>query len=189
MICRVEQLAAKASIDVQFKPLRNSIEALQEASIALDEEKVKAQEDLRKLVKKWKKRHSKFKKLKRKIRKALCRIKKALGRKCTHLHKDTNVIDMMANSVIDDATAFGMLIHEAGDGSLNMESFNKHHHKFPIKKLKKVVKRIQAVNQKTAAIEKGFISEEGIKDREWFRHLGVAPGKWLGSSIFSNWQE
>jgi N-acetylated-alpha-linked acidic dipeptidase len=25
-----------------------------------------------------------------------------------------------------------------------------------------------------------FISEDGIKDREWYRHLGVAPGRWLG---------
>jgi N-acetylated-alpha-linked acidic dipeptidase len=185
-IFRAEQLAAKASIDVQFEPLRNSIEALQKASIALDEEKVKAQEDLRKLVKVWKKRHAKYRNLKRKIKKALCRIKKALGRKCTRRHTHTNVMDTIADSVIDDATAFGMLMHEDGDGSLNMESFNKHHHKFPIKKLKKVIKRIQAVNQKTAAIEKGFISEEGIKDREWFRHLGVAPGKWLGPSNFND---
>jgi hypothetical protein len=25
-----------------------------------------------------------------------------------------------------------------------------------------------------------FIHPAGIKDREWYRHLGVAPGKWLG---------
>jgi N-acetylated-alpha-linked acidic dipeptidase len=31
-----------------------------------------------------------------------------------------------------------------------------------------------------------FISEDGIKDREWYRHLGVAPGKWLGKHWVSS---
>ena len=52
--------------------------------------------------------------------------------------------------------------------------------KFPFKKVKKAVKKIQAANKKLIAFERGFISKEGIKDREWFKHLGVAPGKWLG---------
>ncbi|KAI0080803.1 Zn-dependent exopeptidase [Panus rudis PR-1116 ss-1] len=52
--------------------------------------------------------------------------------------------------------------------------------KVPVKKLIKAAKRVQAANAKLAAFERGFISEEGIKDREWYRHLGVAPGKWLG---------
>ncbi len=25
-----------------------------------------------------------------------------------------------------------------------------------------------------------FLSEQGIKDREWYKHKGTAPGKWLG---------
>ncbi|KAL4247046.1 peptidase M28 family protein [Abortiporus biennis] len=50
----------------------------------------------------------------------------------------------------------------------------------PIHEFIKAVKRIQSANTKLASFEKGFISEEGIKDREWYRHLGVAPGKWLG---------
>lgn len=39
------------------------------------------------------------------------------------------------------------------------------------------------VNKKLIAFERGFISEDGIKDREWYRHLGVAPGKWLGHLV------
>ena len=35
-----------------------------------------------------------------------------------------------------------------------------------------------AINKKLASFERGFLSEAGIKDREWYRHLGVAPGKW-----------
>ena len=50
--------------------------------------------------------------------------------------------------------------------------------------LKKLAKRIQTVNAKSSAFEQGFISAEGIKDREWYKHLAVAPGKWLGSCSF-----
>ncbi|KAJ3551654.1 hypothetical protein NM688_g4581 [Phlebia brevispora] len=50
----------------------------------------------------------------------------------------------------------------------------------PIHQFIKAAKRVQKANSKLVAFEKGFISEEGIKDREWYRHLGVAPGKWLG---------
>ncbi|KAG6866447.1 hypothetical protein C0991_003965 [Blastosporella zonata] len=57
------------------------------------------------------------------------------------------------------------------------------HHGHPpkeIKKLIKAAKRIVKANKKIVAFERGFISEGGIKDREWYKHLGVAPGKWLG---------
>lgn len=40
---------------------------------------------------------------------------------------------------------------------------------------------MQDVNQKLVAFERGFISESGIAHREWYRHLVVAPGKWLVS--------
>ena len=55
----------------------------------------------------------------------------------------------------------------------------------PIKKLIRAFKRVQNINRKLAAFERGFISPEGIKDREWYRHLGVAPGKWLGTVMQS----
>jgi N-acetylated-alpha-linked acidic dipeptidase len=44
----------------------------------------------------------------------------------------------------------------------------------------KAVKRVQAVNKKLSSFEGGFISKEGIGGREWYKHLAVAPGKWLG---------
>lgn len=37
---------------------------------------------------------------------------------------------------------------------------------------------LSAINKKLASFERGFLSDAGIKDREWYRHLGVAPGKW-----------
>ncbi|KAF9484743.1 Zn-dependent exopeptidase [Pholiota conissans] len=175
----VEQLASEFSIDIDFNALGKSINALQIASVALDEEKTKAQRDLRKLAKKWKKKHSKLQRFKRRLRRALCHIKNGLGRKCDCSHKDPGSVDSVAAWEVDDATAIGMLMHEIGDGELNVQSFEQHP-KFPIDKLKKIVKRIQVANHKAGAIERGFISEEGIKDREWYRHLAVAPGKWLG---------
>jgi N-acetylated-alpha-linked acidic dipeptidase len=51
---------------------------------------------------------------------------------------------------------------------------------FPLHKLIKAAKRISKANKKIIDFERGFISKEGIKDREWYKHLGVAPGKWLG---------
>ncbi|KAJ3782994.1 Zn-dependent exopeptidase [Lentinula aff. detonsa] len=51
---------------------------------------------------------------------------------------------------------------------------------FPMPKIYKAIKRVRAVNQKLIAFERGFISEDGLPSREWYKHLGVAPGRWLG---------
>jgi N-acetylated-alpha-linked acidic dipeptidase len=40
--------------------------------------------------------------------------------------------------------------------------------------------RVWHLNKKLMSFERGFISKEGIKDRQWFKHLGIASGKWLG---------
>jgi N-acetylated-alpha-linked acidic dipeptidase len=52
----------------------------------------------------------------------------------------------------------------------------------PIKKFIEAARRLGRSNKKLIAFERGFISEDGIKEREWYKHLGVAPGKWLGKS-------
>ncbi|CDO73739.1 hypothetical protein BN946_scf185015.g67 [Trametes cinnabarina] len=52
--------------------------------------------------------------------------------------------------------------------------------KGPVRRFIKAAQRVQRANAKLVAFERGFISEEGIEGREWYRHLGVAPGKWLG---------
>ncbi|TCD69209.1 hypothetical protein EIP91_008312 [Steccherinum ochraceum] len=52
----------------------------------------------------------------------------------------------------------------------------------PIRKLIKAAKRVQKANTKLVAFERGFLAEDGISSREWYKHLGVAPGKWLGNS-------
>ncbi|KAJ3720546.1 hypothetical protein C8R42DRAFT_627782 [Lentinula raphanica] len=55
---------------------------------------------------------------------------------------------------------------------------NRRAHLMP--KVFKAIKRVRAVNQKLVAFERGFISEDGLPEREWYKHLGVAPGRWLG---------
>ncbi|THU93938.1 Zn-dependent exopeptidase [Dendrothele bispora CBS 962.96] len=50
----------------------------------------------------------------------------------------------------------------------------------PTREFIKAAKRVSRANKKLMGFERGFIHEEGIREREWFRHLGVAPGKWLG---------
>lgn len=50
----------------------------------------------------------------------------------------------------------------------------------PIYKFIKAAKRVTKANKKLAAFERGFLSEEGIKGRTWYRNLIVAPGRWLG---------
>lgn len=49
-----------------------------------------------------------------------------------------------------------------------------------IHQIARVLRELRDINQNVRSFEKGFISENGIKGREWYRHKGVAPGKWLG---------
>lgn len=49
-----------------------------------------------------------------------------------------------------------------------------------IEEIKRLLAEVRAINSLLQSFEGGFISEEGIRDREWYRHKGVAPGKWLG---------
>ncbi|KIY69729.1 Zn-dependent exopeptidase [Cylindrobasidium torrendii FP15055 ss-10] len=50
----------------------------------------------------------------------------------------------------------------------------------PIWEFIKAQRRVIKANKLLMSFERGFISEGGIKEREWYKHLGVAPGKWLG---------
>ena len=80
----------------------------------------------------------------------------------------------------ESAMVLGLAIH----AGYNARSNHLPHPGKAVNHLRKLAKRIQAVNAKSSAFERGFISAEGIKDREWYKHLAVAPGKWLGSYGF-----
>ncbi|KAG8744906.1 hypothetical protein FRC10_009276 [Ceratobasidium sp. 414] len=43
-----------------------------------------------------------------------------------------------------------------------------------------VGREIKSINEILSTFEQGFLSGEGIPGREWYRHLGVAPGRWRG---------
>lgn len=184
---RVEETARATPLDleVNFAPLRESIQALQTASLRLDVEKVKVERRLMRLLKKWHKKHA----IHRKLRKILCKLKKMFGKKChKHHHKDENEA-MMVNrggEVVEFRPRIGRfagVILEEAERRYGVEGTHRHlpfHHR-AVQKFIKAVKKVQAVNKKLSTFERGFISEEGIKDREWYRHLGVAPGKWLGA--------
>jgi len=45
------------------------------------------------------------------------------------------------------------------------------------KAIARILLEIRAINKKKRSFESGFLSQEGIKDREWYRHKGTAPGK------------
>ncbi|OSX59469.1 hypothetical protein POSPLADRAFT_1035744 [Postia placenta MAD-698-R-SB12] len=61
-----------------------------------------------------------------------------------------------------------------------LRKIHRHTKHNPLEEFFKAAQRVQHVNQKLRVFERGFISEEGISEREWYKHLIVAPGKWLG---------
>jgi N-acetylated-alpha-linked acidic dipeptidase len=190
----VETIAGTTSLDINFASLRQSLHDLQKSATALDEEKAAAHADLIKLLKRIGRRHRRHR-LHRAIWKAKCALKKLFGRKCSCPHKDKDaalsqhhgppdVASLLTEAGLDEDMVLGILYHggfsdETGHLAAQIVK-GKGHKKRVLKRLIKIIRRIQAANKKTAAIEKGFISEEGIKDREWYKHLAVAPGKWLG---------
>ncbi|KAJ7044603.1 Zn-dependent exopeptidase [Mycena alexandri] len=193
----IEAIALDSSLDVDLSPLRKSIVALQAASHSLDFEKASAEKDLRRMIHKWKKRQHR---LKKKLHRVYCRLKKKIfGKKCHkkfdfEAHgctKGAEASDMSPHSGVASKFRVGRLPafldeqnglnHEVLSGLAVHGGFHGHlPGKFPLAKFKKAVHRIRTVNKKLVSFEKGFISKDGIPDREWYKHLAIAPGKWLG---------
>jgi len=193
IIFRVEDIALKAdpSPELDLSPLRDSIKKLQAASHHLDKEKSKAEHELIQIIRKWKRRHSFRSRLHRKVRRVGCWIKKLLGRDgqcaCSRHGKMATQNEWWAHGPdvgVEHELAYTFALH-AGLDTSDAEALTSLGlpRRFPIRRLKRAVRRVQAVNKKLTQFERGFISDEGIKDREWYKHLGVAPGKWLGSFL------
>ncbi|KAG1833473.1 hypothetical protein EV424DRAFT_1365464 [Suillus variegatus] len=147
---KVASIAAAGSYDVDLSPLRDSLHTLQSASLELDSAKTKAEHKLRKILKQMKKKHVICHKIRRKIHKASCKLKKVFGK------------------------------HQCESKDKHEDMERQHSHRPPSRHLVKAIQRVQAVNKRLIAFERSFISKDGIKDREWYKHLGVAPGKWSG---------
>ncbi|KDQ64377.1 hypothetical protein JAAARDRAFT_27999 [Jaapia argillacea MUCL 33604] len=157
---KVESAAAALSPAPNFTALRKSIKHLQSASLKLDVEKHIAEKKFRKILDKIRRRRG------------LCA--RIIGRikKIFHIGKGRDETRDVEEHVHEQRD-----LHHIGHHPHHSHS---HGHKLPWRRFRKAAKRIQTINKKLSSFEKGFISQDGIKDREWYKHLGVAPGKWLG---------
>ncbi|KAG1727082.1 Zn-dependent exopeptidase [Suillus paluster] len=157
----VIQSAYRGDILPDLYPLRKAIAKLQDASFKLDEEKASAETAFRKALKNIDRARDP-----RVVRRIIQWIKEHLG--------------IGALQVQD--LRFGALkwMSSVTESSLSGPDICRSRSKGPLCDFVRAAKRVRVANQKLAAFERGFISEDGIKDREWFKHLGVAPGKHTG---------
>jgi N-acetylated-alpha-linked acidic dipeptidase len=172
---KVESTASSLSLDVDLSSLRKSIHLLQVKSLELDAEKDIAEHELTRLIQKWKRRHSRRMRFRRHVKKIVCRMAKLVGlgsRKCNHRSQELSAVTVGGKVVKPRVGRLGSLLQGHCEGRLA--------YGYPSRRFIKAVERVRAVNQKLVAFERGFISEGGIPEREWYRHLGVAPGRWLG---------
>ncbi|KAF9269786.1 Zn-dependent exopeptidase [Marasmius fiardii PR-910] len=186
----VETVAAENKIEVDLSPLRTSIHALQATSLALDYEKLIAQRELFRVIRQIRRERKRTRRLMRKLWKAYCRWKKRVfGKDCGKHYEGEKTYDELETGKWDGkdhemdlgwAFAAASSLEEGKDSGHGHCGGHPHWPRWLIFRLIHAVKRVRAVNQKLIAFERGFISEAGLPGREWYRHLGVAPGLWLG---------
>lgn len=170
-------------------PLRRSIKRLQKASVALDKEKHATEAEFKKLLRE----------LDNASHRSVTRLsfwdktKAAFGfspGKKEPSHKAHEAEESL-REWFGRVWSFGRDGGEDGDDNGHGHHGSPHHgppqhfkywdaYKLSMHQFILAAKRVGEVNQKLIAFERGFISTEGIRDREWYKHLGVAPGKWLG---------
>ncbi|RDX41174.1 Zn-dependent exopeptidase [Lentinus brumalis] len=177
---RVESIASSSKTDADFSGLRHSIEQLVDASKALDAEKEEAEAKFRELLDKLPHRrpfhgHGHGHPHPHSLEHG--------GYHHPHVHDDAKHVHLRGHCALKHhgPPLAHRLAHSLPEWLRRLlERIFKHGPSTPIKKFIEAAQRVQRANAKLVAFERGFISEEGIKDREWYRHLGVAPGKWLG---------
>ncbi|ESK87859.1 vacuolar protein sorting-associated protein 70 [Moniliophthora roreri MCA 2997] len=139
--------------------LRSSIAYLQIASMKLDQEKVAAEEN---------------------FKDALSKLPWTFDAVSEH-HCTRNLFPEVVNWI---RSIFGLNenypVHWASYLSADIGDILPRLPKNPILEFIKAARRVSSVNKKLIAFERGFLSESGVTNRQWYRHLGVAPGKWLG---------
>jgi N-acetylated-alpha-linked acidic dipeptidase len=187
-LSKVEELALSSSTNVVLAPLRAAIKSLQFASLELDAEKLEAARVLKRLIRKWRKsQNHEYERTNGCFQRFMRRLRGLFT---------VETPAQMEGQLEKNGANAGM---HRNDDEVNVEDGHwphlpiprcpKHPHwphwpphkpRHPPHKLIKAVKVVRKINQKLASFERGFIHEDGIKDREWYRHLGVAPGKWLG---------
>ncbi|KDQ16710.1 hypothetical protein BOTBODRAFT_106746 [Botryobasidium botryosum FD-172 SS1] len=165
-LTKVEALSSDAGFRADFTGLRRAIARLKSASAKLDVKKTEVEKVFLKELENWRSgRNSGDKEF-------MC-----AGRRMEGVRKWIKSVF----GVVDPSGP-------ASQGDMNMSAISGVRaqgsaHGWtspPSKRFLEALRRVQDVNKKLSTFEQGFISEEGIKDREWYKHLGVAPGKWLG---------
>ncbi|KAI0036775.1 Zn-dependent exopeptidase [Vararia minispora EC-137] len=186
----VEDLAEASALTVNFAPLRASIKELQFASIKLDHRKAHAEHRMRMILRRlawWRHHHPGG--FKGKLLKVWHKCKMMLGFKYRGKHFPQHGTDRHEYHDKHVETAKQTAPHRAHGCNVKHAAHKNstwprlphpHFPWSPKKALIRAAKEVRAVNAKLTKFEQGFIHEAGIKDREWYRHLGVAPGKWLG---------
>ncbi|KAG8987149.1 hypothetical protein FRB94_002576 [Tulasnella sp. JGI-2019a] len=181
---KVQKIASLQNITVEFSPLHKAIHSVAKASAKLDESKARAVHKLEKAISDLEKHKKKLEEAHkgcatRSWRRTREWIKSVFGVKSTD-HQSAKSINLVT---VDGATQHSHH-HHGGHESHKHNEHHKEHKKPKIPKaIRRVMKAAQVVvahNKKLSSFEQGFISEEGIKDREWYRNLVVAPGKWTG---------
>jgi N-acetylated-alpha-linked acidic dipeptidase len=196
----VEALPETQALKLKLKKVRKAIRHLRKASVKLDKKKHKAMIKLRREI--WwysHDRHGCLRKLWWKLRRLGHRIKKWL--KCHHgghkkhchkggladwqlsdgHHKEELATQLLGSSA-NITSRFDRICKELHSEALDniSEGERDGHDQRNKKALLRAIRDVRIMNNRLRSFEAGMISAEGIKDREWFKHLGVAPGKWLG---------
>src|SRR5260221_11772861 len=167
--------------DISFSSLRAAIRKIQGASLKLDAEKTAAEEDFKKFVRiifPGRQFRRSFKRRTGFLRLIANKIKLIFG-VLPPTDSELQLLSLRHAESWEEYLEFAANIDEE---SLESPQLKKALTSlpFPFSKFVKAAKRIVAANRKLIMFERGFISEAGIRDREWYRHLGVSPGKWLG---------
>jgi N-acetylated-alpha-linked acidic dipeptidase len=194
---RVEELATASKTVLHLAPLRAAIKSLQFASLELDAEKLEAERVLKRLIRKWQKGlQFQYERKQGYFRRFMRRLRGFFTAETSE--PPTQMDERFGKDGVD------AWVHR-NDDEVHVEDANwphlplphrpKHPHwphwphkpRRPPRKLIEAALAVRKINQKLVSFERGFIHEDGIKDREWYRHLGVAPGKWLGMFSMSLW--
>lgn len=201
----MERLAQHSSLNIDLSSLRASIYALHESSAALDKEKDEAERALVRLARRISWRRA----IERRLREGWCKLRKVFHKPCQEDRQE----DLVEHRYIPSFTrpeihkrgdggtktkprlglAPARIREERERKRREIESAAPHgchargarvdgdkrlHEKFL-----RAAERVRSVNKKLVRFERGLIHPDGIKGREWYRHLGVAPGKWLGECL------
>jgi N-acetylated-alpha-linked acidic dipeptidase len=200
-------------VEVDFSKLRRSVNKLRHSSRSLDHEKVNAEQELHKLMVEWAKLKQREGWLSKKFRKLIDWFRDRFG---WYRDEEENRLAVEglprfgANGLmrprIGRPPAWAQEQQakaEEGENQVREDDVDnakhknkKHKHKKwqwgqrrkLLKRLRKAAERVRRANAKLILFEQGLTSGDGLKGREWYKHLGVAPGKLQGGRVHVKWR-